>query len=196
MPNTKRNDAKTEFLLEKGIEVLWSKGYNGTSVNDIVKAADVPKGSFYFYFNSKEDFAVKALDYYFDAHMVPAFEILNDSNVSPRQRILNLYEYRVSELKCKMGCKMGCMANNLGNEMSGHSELIRNTILEKENIFKQKLIDVVLEAQNGGEISKTFEASELVDFLESAGKGAMITMKERQDFLPVENVMKMVKHFL
>ena len=43
-----KENIKSEFLLQKGIEILWSKGYNGTSVNDIVKAADIPKGSFYF----------------------------------------------------------------------------------------------------------------------------------------------------
>ncbi|MBL4709818.1 MAG: helix-turn-helix transcriptional regulator [Flavobacteriales bacterium] len=57
------------------MEIMWSKGYNATSVNDIVKAAEVPKGSFYFYFKSKEDFAIKALEKYFSMHFTPANKI-------------------------------------------------------------------------------------------------------------------------
>ena len=57
MSKTLSHSIKSDFLLEKGIELLWSKGYNATSVNNIVKEANIPKGSFYFYFNSKEDFA-------------------------------------------------------------------------------------------------------------------------------------------
>ena len=38
-------------MIEKGMMLLWSKGYNATSVKDIVDAAQVPKGSFYFYFD-------------------------------------------------------------------------------------------------------------------------------------------------
>jgi len=72
MTKTLKHDLKADFLLDKGIELLWSKGYNATSVNDIVKAAEVPKGSFYFYFDSKEDFAVRAIEKYFNSHFYPA----------------------------------------------------------------------------------------------------------------------------
>ena len=75
MSPTIKHDAKADFLLEKGTELLWSKGYNATSVNDIVKAADIPKGSFYFYFDSKEDFYVQAIKKYFDTNFEIIFDI-------------------------------------------------------------------------------------------------------------------------
>jgi TetR/AcrR family transcriptional repressor of nem operon len=62
MSKTLKHEIKAEALLDKGMPLLWSKGYNATSVNDIVQVAGIPKGSFYFYFDSKEDFAVKAID--------------------------------------------------------------------------------------------------------------------------------------
>ena len=66
MSKTLKHKVKADALLDKGMGLLWSKGYNATSVNDIVKEAGIPKGSFYFYFESKEDFAVKAIDRYFN----------------------------------------------------------------------------------------------------------------------------------
>ncbi len=196
MEKTLKHEIKADYLLEKGMELLWSKGYNATSVNDIVNAAGVPKGSFYFYFESKEDFAVKSLDKYFSEVVRPAFEILEDSNRSPKDRILAFYLYRANVLKEEMDCKMGCLACNLGSEMAEHSEEIRKKIAEKEHLLQNKIIDVVQQAQKEGEISDTVSATDLVTFMEDAGKGAMITMKERNSAYPIDNVMNMIRKVL
>ena len=52
---------KRDLILAKGAEVMTRRGYHGAGVQEIVQAAGVPKGSFYHYFSSKEDFAVQAL---------------------------------------------------------------------------------------------------------------------------------------
>ncbi|MCF6346774.1 MAG: TetR family transcriptional regulator [Flavobacteriaceae bacterium] len=193
MSKTLKHETKAEYLLDKGIEVLWCCGYNGTSINDIVKAADVPKGSFYFYFDSKEDFVVKALGRYFNKMFAGAKEILEDKNISAKQRLINTYEYRIRVLVEEMHCKLGCLANNIGNEMSEHSDKIRNTVLELENKVKESIVSVFKEAQENKEIESNFDAEKIVDFIEDAGKGAMITMKEKQSSIPLENTLLFIK---
>lgn len=193
MLKTVKHEAKADYLLDKGIEALWCKGYNGTSVNDIVKAADVPKGSFYFYFDSKEDFVVKALNRYFNKMFAPAEEILNAVSVGPKQRLINFYEFRNNVMIDQMKCRLGCLGSNLGNEMSEHSENIRNTILQLENRVKKNIVNVFIEAQEQNEISATYDAYDIVDFIEDAGKGALITMKEKQSAEPLEIFLKFVK---
>ncbi len=193
MLKTVKHEAKADYLLDKGIEALWCKGYNGTSVNDIVKAAEVPKGSFYFYFDSKEDFVVKALNRYFNKMFAPAEEILNDVNTGPKQRLINFYEFRNNVMIDQMKCRLGCLGSNLGNEMSEHSENIRNTILQLENRVKKNIVNVFMEAQEQHEISATYDANDMVDFIEDAGKGALITMKEKQSAEPLEIFLKFVK---
>lgn len=196
MSKTLKHDLKADSLLEKGMELLWSKGYNATSVNDIVKVADIPKGSFYFYFESKEDFVVKAIQKYFELQFTPAKEILENKSVSPKQRLLDFHEYRVSILKGEMGCKMGCLACNIGNEMAEHNERIRTTILEKEQYVLGIITEVIQEAQDYGEISSDIKASDLAAFIEDAGKGAMTTMKEMKSSYPIDNLMNMVRNIL
>ena len=193
MQKTLKHEIKADFLLEKGMQLLWSKGYNATSVNDIVLAAGVPKGSFYFYFDSKEDFAVKAIDKYFAEVVAPAFEILEDQNIAPRERILAFYTYRSNVLKEELNCSMGCLASNLGSEMSEHSEEIRKKIADKEYLLQNKIVQVVQEAQQLGEISNTMNATDLVTFMEDAGKGAMVTMKERNSAYPIDNFMNIIR---
>ena len=109
MSKTLKHDLKADALLEKGMELLWSKGYNATSVNDIVKLAGIPKGSFYFYFESKEDFTVRAINKYFSMMFTPAQEILENKSVSPKQRLLDFHEYRTRILKDELDCKRGCI---------------------------------------------------------------------------------------
>ncbi|WP_299532029.1 TetR/AcrR family transcriptional regulator [Ulvibacterium sp.] len=196
MQKTLKHEIKADYLLEKGMELLWSKGYNATSVNDIVMAADVPKGSFYFYFDSKEDFAIKAIDKYFQAHFAPAKEILMDKTVSPKQRLLNFHEFRYNVLKNEMDCKMGCLACNLGNEMAEHNENIRKAILQRETAIQAQITAVVQEAQELGEINLDMNAADIVAFFEDAGKGAMTTMKEMKSAYPIDNFMNMVRTIL
>tara|TARA_R110001583_G_scaffold160872_1_gene312745 strand:- start:14832 stop:15428 length:597 start_codon:yes stop_codon:yes gene_type:complete len=193
MIKTLKHEAKAEYLLDKGIEALWCKGYNGTSVNDIVKAAEVPKGSFYFYFDSKEDFAVKALERYFNQMFSPQREILENKNISPKSRLIRFYEFRNEMMIEGLKCKMGCLGSNLGNEMSEHSEKIRSTILQLESTVKQHITNVFIEAQESKEIESNFDAANIVDFIEDAGKGAMITMKEKQSAEPLNNFLTFVK---
>jgi len=187
--------SKSDFLLEKGMEILWSKGYNATSVNDIVKSADVPKGSFYFYFKSKEDFAIKALEKYFEQNFGAAEELLFDNSKSPKQRLINFHEFRIAILKDEMDCQMGCMACNLGNEMAEHSEKIRKVIEEKENWVMDQIVSVMEEAQKLGELDASMNVREVAEFIEDAGKGAMVTMKEKKSAEPIDNVYRMVRTY-
>ena len=196
MSKTLKHELKADSLLDTGMALLWSKGYNATSVNDIVKAADIPKGSFYFYFDSKEDFTVKAIEKYFTVQFTPAREVLQNKSVSPKQRLLDFYEYRTNVLKNEMECKMGCMACNLGSEMAEHSEKIRKSILNKEQLVLSFITEVIQEAQDYDEIDTIMEAADLAAFIEDAGKGTMISMKELKSAYPIDNFMNMVRMIL
>ena len=55
---------KKQHIIETGMQVLKEKGFNGSGIAEIIKKANVPKGSFYYYFKSKEQFAVEVLEHY------------------------------------------------------------------------------------------------------------------------------------
>ncbi|WP_353777259.1 TetR family transcriptional regulator [Winogradskyella sp. 3972H.M.0a.05] len=196
MSKTLKHEIKADALLDKGVPLLWSKGYNATSVNDIVKAAGIPKGSFYFYFDSKEDFTAKAIERYFNLQFTPAKEVLLNKSISPKQRLLDFHEFRYNMLKNDMECRMGCMACNLGSEMAEHSEKIRNAIHNKEQMVIDLITEVIQEAQDYGEIDNTIEARDLATFIEDAGKGSMTSMKNMNSSYPIDNFMTMIRKVL
>ena len=191
-----KHKAKKNYILMMGMNILRDKGYNGTSVKDIVSAAGVPKGSFYNYFESKEDFAVKAIEKYFNELIGEVFSVLNDASKSYKERLIAHYEHRVEVMLTRLEFKNGCIANSLGDEMGNHSESIREAITEKESFIKGKLVEIVQKGRENGEINNQLDAEALVNFIEDAWKGAIITRKEYQNDQSMRNLLLVTKNLL
>ncbi|MEO0339132.1 MAG: TetR/AcrR family transcriptional regulator [Bacteroidota bacterium] len=185
--------AKIEAMLREGMEILWSNGYNGTSVNDIVSAAGVPKGSFYFYFDSKDDFVLKALERYYLMECKPAFRLLEEKNKSAKERLLSFYRFRNENMKEELNCEKGSMICNISNEMSEHNEAIRSKIKGLHAMTHKKIIKVVDEAQEEGSMKKNIPAAEVVDFIENVFNGALITMKENKNGKSLDSALEIVE---
>lgn len=60
----KKGEQSKNKLIECAAELFWKNGYNATGINDILAAAQLPKGSLYFYFNSKKDLAIEAATFF------------------------------------------------------------------------------------------------------------------------------------
>ncbi len=58
-------DDTRQHLLDTGHRIMAVKGFTGVGLNEILQAASVPKGSFYHYFKSKEQFWQSLLEDYF-----------------------------------------------------------------------------------------------------------------------------------
>src|SRR6218665_1777364 len=82
---------KRDLILTKGSDVMLRRGYHGTGVQEIVQAAGIPKGSFYHYFASKEDFALQALEFVYKPRLARYTEALSNPALSPSARILAYY---------------------------------------------------------------------------------------------------------
>ena len=196
MVATAKSEAKAQHLINEGMMLFWNKGYNATSVKDIVEASALPKGSFYFYFDSKEHFAEAVIESYFQRMATPAMELLKNNSGDAKTRLIEFYAYRIKTLKEDYNCSMGCMGANLVSEMGEHSERIRVAVEQKSLLVKNLIIETVEEAQDQGNISSEFPAADLVNFIEDAGRGAMVSMKETNSSYPVDNFFIMVKKLL
>lgn len=74
-------------ILDKGIEMIRTNGYNGTGIQQILKACKIPKGSFYNFFNSKQDFALQAIDRYTAGPIAGLKELANNERMRPINKI-------------------------------------------------------------------------------------------------------------
>ena len=123
------SDAR-ERLMKAVRELIWTGSHGSTTIDQICDKAGVKKGSFYYFFQSKADLAVAAIDAEFGKHRTELDSIFSPT-IPPLERIRNYCEfgYRMqSEMKQECGCVLGCPLFTLGSEVSTQEQKLRATI--------------------------------------------------------------------
>jgi TetR/AcrR family transcriptional repressor of nem operon len=138
------SDAR-EKILTSAQSLIELRGYSALGVADICKAASVPKGSFYYFFESKEALALAVIDAQWEAQRHTWARILY-SDAAPLERLRQLFEetetdQRAGQQSC--GTVSGCMFGNLTLELSNQTEVIRERL---QQIFNAQLdmVEVVI----------------------------------------------------
>src|SRR6202044_1663916 len=116
-----------DHLLDTGLKLMHQHGYHETGLTEILKAADVAKGSFYHHFGSKEDFAAAALERYGMRERAHAAAVLNDMKTPPLKRLRRYFNDLV-KMYGQMGAIPGCMMGRFSLEIAGESPQLRNRI--------------------------------------------------------------------
>jgi TetR/AcrR family transcriptional repressor of nem operon len=125
------SDAKQK-LMDAVLELIWTGSYGSTTIDDICAKADVKKGSFYYFFKSKADLAIAALDAGYQEMRVELDAIFSPT-VPPLDRIRNHLECaykKQAEMKEECGCVLGCPLFTLGAEVSTREQKLRAKIEE------------------------------------------------------------------
>lgn len=190
-----KRESKKDLILCCGIEVMKSHGYNGTSVKDIVDAANVPKGSFYNYFESKEAFAIEALEKVAsDAFEIISAELTKTSH-SPIERITQFFEAGIRSAS-ENDYKVGCFFGNMCQEMAETNNAIRAKV---RHILKQKtqlIANVIEEAKSKGNIQNGIDSELTAEFLLNAWEGTLMRMKASQCVYPGEAFLALLPQIL
>jgi TetR/AcrR family transcriptional repressor of nem operon len=92
MTEMKAKQITKERILIKGAEIIHRKGFNNTGIQEILKAAGVPKGSFYFYFKSKEDFGLHLIDFFGNIFFSRSDKYLNDRSRSSLENLRHFFD--------------------------------------------------------------------------------------------------------
>jgi TetR/AcrR family transcriptional repressor of nem operon len=114
------SDAR-ERLLSAAIDLFWRDSYGLVGVDAICAQAHVRKGSFYYFFKSKEDLMVAALDRYWESRR-PVLDQIFSASLPPRERIAGYFRYihrRQVELRRAAGRVLGCFPSSVGSSCSG-----------------------------------------------------------------------------
>ena len=109
------SDTRTRLVLS-AMQLFWEKGYNSTSIADVLQTAKVNSGSLYYFFPGKSDLLVAVLDMYHDGIkrllLEPAWTGVND----PIEKIFALlarYRKSLVDTDCSYGCPIGSLALEL-----------------------------------------------------------------------------------
>ena len=185
-----KEDTKTR-ILERGAEIIHLKGFNHTGVQEVLRAAGVPKGSFYNYFKNKEDFGLQVIDYFLELFSRLAKETLGDRSVPPLERIRNFLGWFIEFFKSKdfaYGCPIGNLAQEMGDLSPAFREKLRQGLDAMVNLYAE----VLAEAQDSGDLSKVLDVREAAYFLVYSWHGALMHMKAVKGPAPLENHLKSI----
>lgn len=125
------SDAK-ERLMTAALDLMWEESYGAVSIDDICRRADVKKGSFYYFFESKSELSVAAMERSAQEQKARLDEIFSATK-PPIERILAQCEatYRKQvELKARTGRVLGCPLCSVGSEICTQDERIRAKVQE------------------------------------------------------------------
>ena len=175
---------KRDLLLRKGAEIVHLKGFHHTGINEILEAAEVPKGSFYFYFTSKEDFGLQLIDYYSTQFITKSREYLARSELPYLLRLREFFNDFLLFFDGQ-GCTLGCPIGNLAQEMGDLSENFRQRLGKVLTSMKQGVEKFLKGAVEQGEIPSSLDIESLSDFIINSWEGALIRMKVTKDKSPL-----------
>ncbi|OOQ56983.1 TetR/AcrR family transcriptional regulator [Mucilaginibacter pedocola] len=177
MARTKDFD-ETE-VLNKAIELFWLKGYNATSMQDLVDGLGISRSSLYDTFGDKHSLFLKALDSYQTANSAKFCELMRVDQPA-KETIKRLLEFISSSLLNDISQK-GCFIVNAEVEMGLHDKLVGETIQKNDQQIDEIFYTVIKKGQEKGEITNQQDARALARFLFNTVKGIQVTAKSTKD---------------
>lgn len=181
-PNTRNH------LLQVGLERFRAMGYASTGVKEILDGADVPKGSFYHHFASKEAFAKEVLGLYVRGENERATKILRDGKAAPLKRLRRYFEELIA-IYGPTAKISGCMLGSLSLEMADHNDSIQSLLHQSFSSWQSAIAGVLQEAIDRGYLAKSSKPQELAGFLLNSYQGALLRSKADRSGKPLENFL-------
>lgn len=174
-------------LLDAGMAMLLSQGYNHLGIQELLASTNTPKGSFYHHFESKEDFALQVIDRYMVNVHIGLDACLLDARVPPLQRVRNFFEatresYRGEGL-------LGCLLGGLGQELSGVSETFRARIEQCLGEISGRIATCLELAVANGDLPKDTNPQHLANLLVDCWEGAALRTRLLRNSAPLDAML-------
>jgi TetR/AcrR family transcriptional regulator, transcriptional repressor for nem operon len=178
-------------LIKAGRRIIVAKGYNHAGIQEILQDVGVPKGSFYHFFSSKEEFGLALIDYDSQMHDRIVEQYLGDTSLSPLNRIKRYFTFKLEEFET-LQYREGCLFGNLSQEMADQNDRFRLRLQEAVARWCDQFAECIQSAQDAGEISAQQSAQDLAAFCLNSWEGALLQMKLTKSDAPLRNYIQFI----
>lgn len=182
-------------ILETGQCIISGKGFSAVGLSEILKTADVPKGSFYHYFGSKEAFGEELLKSYFSDYQTSLETLLSRSNLSGAERLMSYWEVWL-ETQSACDPKGKCLAVKLAAEVSDLSETMRIVLQQGTDRVIARLARAVEDGIADGSLSAHLDAKTTASTLYQLWLGASLRAKITRSREPMESAFEATQGLL
>jgi TetR/AcrR family transcriptional repressor of nem operon len=173
-----------QAILEAGADLVHRRGFHHTGLSDILEAASVPKGSFYFYFRSKEDLGLALVDHHAQALAGAAERLMAADGAPPLARMRRFFT-AMRGYFAKHGYERGCPIGNLAQEMSDLSPAMRERVRGVLAGMAGRFAVLLTEARDRDELPARLRPERTAAFVLDAWEGALLRMKVEKTVEPL-----------
>jgi len=166
-----------QHIIDVAKALMTHKGYTAVGLMEVLKAAGVPKGSFYHYFRSKEEFGQALLEEYFQEY-IGRVDVVMAAQGTGAERLLGYLRYW-AKTQAFDHPEEKCLVVKLGAEVCDLSEDMRGVLEEGTALIIQRIKRCVQQGMADGSITSTQDAETLAESLYQLWLGASLLVKER-----------------
>ena len=185
-------DTTRRHILDAGQQLIVVKGFAGVGLNEILTAAAIPKGSFYHYFGSKEQYGCALMDQYFSDYLLRLDQLLHpfpdpaSDSPSARARLITYWE-RWVDTQCGQDVKEKCLVVKLSAEVADLSEDMRLILCEGTKQVRVRLAACIADGVTDGSLQSGIDPEKTAQMLYQMWLGASLLAKLQRDRAPLEN---------
>jgi len=180
-----RSDTR-RALVWCGTELLTERGFQVTGIEEVLKRVGVPKGSFYHFFKSKDEFGVAVIHNYVDYYARKMDRIFNNTALSPLSRLKAFVE-NAKHGMTRFDFRRGCLIGNLGQELASLDNEFRGQLEAVLVSWETRVTACLEEAVQMGEISSDNDAHALSRFFWIGWEGAILRAKLTRSLAPIDH---------
>ncbi|BBP83075.1 MULTISPECIES: acrylate utilization transcriptional regulator AcuR [unclassified Pseudomonas] len=185
-PKVNRDNPDTrDALVRCGTEILTEQGFLSTGIDAVLSRVGVPKGSFYHYFQSKEDFGHAVLANYADYFARKLDRCLLDASRPPLARIAAFVEDAKAGM-LRFEFRRGCLVGNLGQEVTQLPEAFRESLEAILLSWQQRLALCLEAAKAEGELAPDTDCERWAAFFWIGWEGAVLRARLVQGNAPLD----------
>jgi TetR/AcrR family transcriptional repressor of nem operon len=187
MARTKDFDERE--VLNKAVNLFWLKGYNGTSMQDLVDGLGISRSSLYDTYGDKHTLFIKALESYQSTASGKICQIIS-SILPAKETIKQILEFITCELLGDQTHK-GCFMVNAEVEVAPHDREVSQMVCQNDRQVEDAFYLVIKNGQDKGEITNPQEARALARFIFNTVKGIQVTAKSINDKSVFDDIIRL-----
>jgi len=173
MPRPK--EFNPDDAVEKAMQVFWHKGYEATSMEDLLEAMDLNRGSLYDTFGDKRQLFLKVIDRYCHGFVGEKFSLLDQPG--PALPTLRLFIHGMIEGGLADPQRRGCLIANTVMELSPHEKEIAGMVSQALKMVEDTFFNVLARAKQQGELKNDKDPRALARFLTTMMQGTIVMIK-------------------
>lgn len=163
-----------EQALESAIEVFWDKGYEASSMDDLVNAMGIGRQSLYNSFKDKHNLFIEAI-----ALQVDKFGAHLREHFAQEKPIRELFAEWFDEIgrRGERDKRRGCMVINSAMELAGRDLQVADTVARHQRIQEEVFYNALCRAKQNGELASDFDCQKVARYLVGCSAGLIVMAK-------------------